>query len=366
MEIDLSRIRTSRDAQAAGLPVFKIFSDGVLKAYTDGEGVRWFELTASSDATDLVGDFMTEKALKKMENAAPGTTMFLNHRYDVPEDVFGAVRVATITAEKLDKEGGGRNSVLLLNYKGVVETENPRAVQTHKYMEAGRVKLGASISVLILDATELKDGRRAIDDIYYLECSVVGIPCNRQSWAKAASKALNLIEKSSLVSGAEGQDVAAKQADASTALVKETDMTASYQPKIAKKGMFNDALEAEESSIYHLINILVEALYDLYFQAVYYNTDVDPEAELALICDEFKAVMLERFLPRLMPEDSEEKSAKVERLAKVCALLGGSGPVTKGIESILKEGRRNSDSDLKMIEQIHGLAVNLGAACNPA
>jgi hypothetical protein len=57
-------------------------------------------------------------------------------------------------------------------------------------MIAGRVKLGASVSVLITDQTTAKDGRRLIDDVYYLECSVVGMPCNRQSWVQNASKAL--------------------------------------------------------------------------------------------------------------------------------------------------------------------------------
>src|SRR5215467_3929970 len=94
--MELENIKTLRDAEAAGLSCFKVMSDGAIKAYKDENGVRRFELVASSDGTDLVGDAMTEKALAKMESAAPGTTMFLNHQYSVPEDVFGVVETAEI------------------------------------------------------------------------------------------------------------------------------------------------------------------------------------------------------------------------------------------------------------------------------
>ncbi|HZS47755.1 MAG TPA: hypothetical protein VFC63_21985 [Blastocatellia bacterium] len=190
-KIDFDKIKTWRDAQAVGAPAFKIMSDGIIKAYRDDNGVRRFELTASSDDTDLVGDVMTEKALAKMKSAAPGTTMFLNHQYSVPEDVFGAVETADIETRNLQAaENGNTVPILCLQYKGVVEETNERAVRVHEMMMAGRVKLGASVSVLITDQTSDKDGRRLIDDVYYLECSVVGMPCNRQSWVQNASKAL--------------------------------------------------------------------------------------------------------------------------------------------------------------------------------
>ena len=191
--IDLNQIKTWRDAKSAGVPAFKIMSDGVIKAYRDESGTRRFSLTASSDDTDLVGDVMTAAALKRMETAAPGTTMFLNHSYSVPEDVFGAVESARVRAKTLKSaETSSDTTMLCLEYEGVVEENNDRAVKVHDMMMAGRVKLGASVSVLVTDKTAARDGRRLINDVYYLECSVVGMPCNRQSWVESANKALNL------------------------------------------------------------------------------------------------------------------------------------------------------------------------------
>src|SRR5690349_2034805 len=119
--VDPYTVRTSQDALAAGLPVFKVVSDGAIKAYKDEDGVRRFSLTASSEADDLVGDFFAEKALKRMESAAPGTTMFLNHSYEVPEDVFGAVEKATLERKTVELQGGATQEMLCLSYDGVVE-----------------------------------------------------------------------------------------------------------------------------------------------------------------------------------------------------------------------------------------------------
>lgn len=196
MDIDLQKVKTSRDALEAGLPVFKVFSDGAVKAYKDNKGVRRFSLTASSDADDLVGDFFAEKALKRMESAAPGTTMFLNHQYSVPEDVFGSVEKATLVKREIAFQGGEKRQVLCLDYDGIVEESNERALKTHDMMMAERVRLGGSISVLITEKSNTKDGRRRIEDVYYLECSVVGIPCNPTAWVQSASKALDLSSKS--------------------------------------------------------------------------------------------------------------------------------------------------------------------------
>lgn len=205
--IDLTKVKTSHDAISAGLPVFKIFSDGAIKAYKDEKGIRRFSLTASSDADDLVGDFFSEKALKRMESAAGGTTMFLNHQYAIPEDVFGSVEKASLAHRKITLQSGEKRDILCLDYDGVVEESNPRAVNTHDMMAAGRVRLGASVSVLITEKSNTKDGRRRIEDVYYLECSIVGIPCNPTAWVQSASKALNLSTKF-LISPGEADQIA--------------------------------------------------------------------------------------------------------------------------------------------------------------
>lgn len=191
--MDISKIKTSQDARAAGLPVFKVLSDSAIKAYKAEDGARKFEITASSDADDLVGDWFSQKALNKMGDTAPGMTMFLNHSYEVPEDVFGSVTEATVSKKSvLNRVLNKEVECWCLTYEGVVTEVNERAIKTHDLMMEGRVTLGASVSVLITDSKGQKDGTRQIDDVVNLECSIVGLPCNPTSWVTNASKALKM------------------------------------------------------------------------------------------------------------------------------------------------------------------------------
>ncbi|MBI3654059.1 MAG: hypothetical protein HY231_23765 [Acidobacteria bacterium] len=420
-EEQLQNIRTSRDAKAAGLPVFKVLSDGAIKAYKDSDGVRRFSITASSDADDLTGDFFKEKALKRMASTAKGITMFLNHSYDVPKDVFGAVEKASLERKSVfNRVEGKEMECLCLTYDGVVTEVNPAAVQTHDMMLEGRVTLGASVSVLIVEKSNTKDGRRGIDDVVNLECSIVGLPCNPTSWVESASKALKLFEDDKQPAqsvytkdcpqcnksvdtmhdftqapcphcnwrATKGDIAAMMQADAAksavadhpealpdteaiskeTAMETETHNAKDTKPESTRKGLFNDELQRQESSIWHLLDILSNALYDLYYEAVYYNTDVDASAELTTICSEFTACLMERFLPRLQSEDKSLEGtglaqAKLENAAKVFAFLGAPAELAQKMQTVIKEGRRNNATDQKMIEEIHGLSVELGAAC---
>ncbi len=395
-QIDLSNIKTSVDAKAAGLPVFKVLSDGAIKAYKSEDGVRRFTIIASSDVDDLAGDFFKEKALKRMESTAPGMTAFLNHSYNVPQDVFGAIEGAQLATRSVFNRVLNKNvECLCLTYDGVVTEMNPAAVQTHEMMMEGRVTLGASVSVLIVDKSIMKDGRRGIEDVVNLEVSIVGLPCNPTSWAVAASKALKLgdNEKTAAVTApapAVPDDQAPPTASDSTAEPGagaqtttdqgEASMSKDYSHKIARKGMFNNELARQESSLYHLVDVFVSAVYDLYFEVEYFdNKEIDPKAELELICDEFKAAMMERYLPKLVGEAEESKSAateqaaaaekafaKIAKAASIMRLITGESDVTKKAVFASKEGRRNSAGDQKMIEEIHGLTVELGASCQKA
>lgn len=370
-ERDLTNIRTYNDAKTAGLPVFKVFSDGVGKAYTAEDGTRYFELTASSDSTDLAGDFFLERALKQMEDAAEGTTMFLNHSYNVPEDVFGIVESASLIRGKV-KKGGKSVEVLQLVYKGIVNEDNERAVKVHNMMERKQCKLGASISVLIVDAQDQKDGRRAISDIYYLECSIVGIPCNPDCWAKAASKALNNMALSGEPPTSESVTLTAPLQNEPTPKAvpvgessKETDMATM---KVAQKGMFNNELARSEASIYHLVErILYTVLWNLYYECKYGSDEVDAAAELEMICDEFKATIMDRLLPVLQGDPSASKAANfLNTVDKALAFFAKDSSFAKAVETVTKEGRRNSSSDQQMVDDIHNLIVDLGAACKAA
>lgn len=391
-ELSLDQIKTTRDAKAAGLPVFKVLSDGAIKAYKDESGVRRFTITASSEVDDLVGDVFARKALDRLQSTAKGMTMFLNHSYNVPGDVFGAVEAAVVERKTVFNRVLGRDvECWCLTYDGIVTEVNPAAVQTHDMMMEGVVTLGASVSVLIVEKSKAASGGRRIEDALNLECSIVGLPCNPTSWVVSASKALNLSAKQEPIeTGPDSQPSPPASPQESQGSVEDravdtqesqmnqnTDKTASkqYTFQVAKKGMFNDALEKEESSIYHLVyTILADALWSLYFQAVYYSTDIDPKQELELICDEFKVIMVERFLPKLIKEDDEgDKSAqatrplnRLEKSAGVFALLGATGDLTQKFATVVKEGRRNSAGDQQMIEKIHELTVDLGVTCKQA
>src|ERR1700688_3314339 len=72
-------------------PRFKLWATvpTLEKAYIDEKGDRRCTLTASSTATDLVGDMMSEKELSQMQESVTDRTMFLNHKTNVPDAVFG-------------------------------------------------------------------------------------------------------------------------------------------------------------------------------------------------------------------------------------------------------------------------------------
>ncbi|MBI3652106.1 MAG: hypothetical protein HY231_13885 [Acidobacteria bacterium] len=189
--VSSDRVSKSAAGVAQAMPIFKINSDGLIKASIGGDGLRRFSLIASSDATDLSGDVFTEKSLQRMKDTAKGMTMFLNHSYNVPDDVFGVVEEATLTKRKVWNSIDSKNAeYLCLTYDGIVTEVNPAAVRTHEMMLEGVVRLAASVSVLIVDKYVAKDGRRMIDDVVNLECSVVGLGCNPTSWVESASKAL--------------------------------------------------------------------------------------------------------------------------------------------------------------------------------
>lgn len=161
-------------------PDFKIFST-TLKAAMGDDGKRRISGVASSTVKDLHGDRMSETAMNSMLMAAQNNmTIFLNHSYELPEDLFGSVESASLTSE---------GDVMKLNFVILVD-ENERAIKTYDAIERGR-KLGISIGGLVLNWSENKDDHSwIIEDIMLLEASIVGIPANQQSWVDQAVKSI--------------------------------------------------------------------------------------------------------------------------------------------------------------------------------
>ena len=159
---------------------FKIYS-GALKAY-EAEDKRRLKTVASSTIKDLSGDTMTESAINKMaESARNNMTIFLNHSYSVPEDVFGSVEDVQVVQ---------RGEFVDLDFDISLNEANPRAVQTWEAISKG-TKLGTSIGAKILDGWQDKSsGGYVFDDVELLEASIVGIPANPRSWVEYAVKSL--------------------------------------------------------------------------------------------------------------------------------------------------------------------------------
>ncbi|MBK8811950.1 MAG: hypothetical protein IPN69_14635 [Acidobacteria bacterium] len=146
---------------------FKFLSDSVLKAF-EKDGRKYCRLTASSNAEDLVGDVMSQKALEQMKSSAVGTVMFMNHSTNVPEDVFGTVAEATVEKKTADLVGGGSGEVYCLEYLVEVQTDNERAVKTWQMIGSG-TKLGASVTVLVRDKSPNPKRNKGINGFWILD-----------------------------------------------------------------------------------------------------------------------------------------------------------------------------------------------------
>ncbi len=174
---------------------FKIYT-GMLRAYevkaADGTTKKRFKTTASSTIKDLAGDEIQYPAIEKMAlKARDNMTIFLNHSYNVPEDVLGSCEDAQVIRRGVDGEG---NDIIDLDFDIGLNETNPRAVQAWDAINSG-VKLGTSIGAIVRHATKKKGGGLLIDDVDLLEASLVGIPANPRSWVQYAVKGLGQVEE---------------------------------------------------------------------------------------------------------------------------------------------------------------------------
>lgn len=166
---------------------FNIYS-GLLKAY-ELDGQKRLKTVASSTIRDRSGDTMTEKAIRKMaDSAKDNLTIFLNHSYKVPEDVFGSVEGVAVVQ---------RGEVWDLDFDIRLNEANERAVKTYEAIQGG-TKLGTSIGAGITEGGYRVDkatGGVIFDDVELLEASIVGIPANPRSWVQYARKSIANIEE---------------------------------------------------------------------------------------------------------------------------------------------------------------------------
>jgi len=172
---------------------FKIYTNA-LKAYENESGEKFVAGTTSSSIRDLHGDEMSLGALKSMaDTARQNMTVFLNHNYNVPEDLFGSATDAEIV-KRWDAETNQEVYDLDVNIRVVNEDENPEALRAYRAIKRG-VKLGLSIGARVEKASrKAAQGDQpesiVIEKVRLLEASVVGIPANQRSYLHNAIKSI--------------------------------------------------------------------------------------------------------------------------------------------------------------------------------
>lgn len=175
-------------------PMFKVMT-GPMVTYTksvDGVERKFIKTTASSTVEDRKGHTFDPACLKKMGQSARGMTIFLNHEYRVPEDLFGSVVDADTKHAGFDQE---KNAVWDLDLDVMVNEANPRAVLAWEAYEQG-VRMGVSVGVIVKkwDPEADKKGQQRILDVDFLEASIVGIPANPRTWVQMAVKSITDFE----------------------------------------------------------------------------------------------------------------------------------------------------------------------------
>jgi hypothetical protein len=376
-----------------------------------GDGKKRVRLTASSDATDLIGDVMSKNALQKMKEAAVGTTIFLNHDPIVPESVFGSVEKAELVTRKIQYIDGATGKevtigLVCLDYDIIVEETNERAVKTYEIIDAGTTKLGASVTIAIVTTSKMSGGRRSIDDVIYLETSIVGIPCNQTAWVqyakssgwvRQARKSLRFLDSPSeieeypfdidslelpvnsitlpnpgvVVENQKGITTKDKERigqwiTSKANVTKEKKMRireaknsgevleAFNEAFVTRKDLFSDTVDEHFENPWLYCMLFEDSLIEL----IYWNTSMPTDEKLAALKEmlaAFSTKMAEVMSLYWTEDDSEEKAAFLDSFNKAAS---------KQLDQVItKIGRRNNSEDQKTIQTCHDMLKSIGAEC---
>jgi HK97 family phage prohead protease len=139
---------------------------------------------ASSNQRDRYGDTMSAQCVSSLVAQSKKLTMFGNHDYDVPEDVFGRC-----DSSNLETEG----DVIKLAIVMAIAKSNPRAVKSWELINEDGVRLAFSVGGIITEAevdVENDDGTGwslplIINGLELVEISLCGIPANRESYTRS-------------------------------------------------------------------------------------------------------------------------------------------------------------------------------------
>ena len=160
----------------------------------DGSRDLFVAGTASSTVQDRQGDQINSGAIAKMAASAVGLTLYLNHSYDVPEDIFGVCVGCGLIPATDPKQGPCTDMEITVR----VEQSNPRAVSCWEAINNG-TKLAFSVGGA-LGEYELREPREGeepgpwyyeglvceIHELKLYEISLVGIPANQRAYVEDA------------------------------------------------------------------------------------------------------------------------------------------------------------------------------------
>lgn len=174
------------------LRTFKMFVPDLIATRTT-DGKMRIEGVGSSTIRDHHGDSFTQKALRKMADSSLGMTVFMNHGYEVPKDVFGKIEKVRIQKTGI-VDPRTKQEIWDLRLGIIVASSNPLAVQNFDLIEKDEVGLGISIGAMLPEGGYAPDkeagGRLLIDDVDPVEFSMVGIPASPRAFVDYAVKSI--------------------------------------------------------------------------------------------------------------------------------------------------------------------------------
>ena len=343
---------------------FKMFT-GLLKAAGESEdGVLRIKGIASSTVRDRHGDRMERTALKDMERAAnDNLTIFVNHSYNVPEDVIGSAESGVLKrrAGETDDEG---NPLYDLELTVNLDAGNPRAVKTYDAIQRG-VKLGMSIGAMIPKGGAKYDEENnsfIIHHVDLLETSVVSIPANPRSWVGGAVKSLRdnpdklenpeayrkALAEAANVDPAFLEKAADDVAEDDPSVDHEVDdsdaeVTESESPEITADADVTEVTESAEPTSQEASEADPGAEDGAELESVEEAADPDPEADidltvLASATEEFAniATSLDALLSQAVDQLESEKQLRVEAEGQRDVAVKAMGELITQVQSIVE------------------------------
>lgn len=146
-------------------------------------GRHILSMVGSSTITDLQEDRMKLSALDDMTKVPDGLLCYLNHQYQVPEDILGSLYGKPYVISS--------KGIADLHLMADVEMDNPRAAQAYNMIAKRKRRLGCSVGCQVTSfEIDPQTGGIVISHVTVLEWSLVSIPANQRCWVEVATKSL--------------------------------------------------------------------------------------------------------------------------------------------------------------------------------